>query len=262
MQVFRPTLDQLRALVGRRRPSPPPALRALQAAPGSWIDSHLSASAPQLAEGAWSALVERRAAATERLGRQPLWSRYESLGEIGGRTYAPGATRSSNEVRTIPQVGRFFAWLVVERRPGVVVEFGTAFGVSGMYWLSGLEMNRAGRLLTFEPNRAWAGIARDNLTAVGSRAELTVGTFEENIDCVLGAGEKIDIAFMDAIHTSDFVVPQFQAVAARLAAGGLVLLDDIDFSDDMRSCWEVLRGDARVAASVEVDRVGVLEFRR
>jgi predicted O-methyltransferase YrrM len=131
-----------------------------------------------------------------------------------------------------------------------------------MYWLSGLEMNAAGRLLTFEPNKVWAPIARGNLDAIGTRFELTVGTFEENIDRMLRSGEQIDIAFIDAIHTSEFVVPQFQIVAARLAPGGLVLLDDIDFSDDMRSCWELLRGDSRVAASVEVDRVGVLEFRR
>jgi predicted O-methyltransferase YrrM len=144
----------------------------------------------------------------------------------------------------------------------VIVEFGTAFGVSGMYWLSGLQMNAFGRLLTFEPNEVWARIAGENLSVVSSRFELTVGTFEENIDRVLRPGESIDLAFIDAIHTSEFVRPQFEAVVARLAAGGLVLLDDIDFSRDMRSCWDGIREDDRVAASVEVERVGVVELRR
>jgi predicted O-methyltransferase YrrM len=190
-----------------------------------------------------------------------LWSGYESLPDIGGRSYR-GVKRSSDEVRTSSAMGRFFAWLVTDRRPAVVVEFGTAFGVSGMFWLSGLERNGAGRLLTFEPNEVWADIARRNLAAVSRRFELTVGTFEENIDRVLAPGERIDVAFIDAIHTSAFVEPQFEAVAARLAGGGLVLLDDIDFSADMRSCWERIRDDRRLAASVEVDRVGIVEFRR
>ena len=70
------------------------------------------------------------------------------------------------------------------------------------------------------------------------------------------------IAFIDAIHTSEFVGPQFELVAARLSPGGLVLLDDIDFSPDMRSCWEKIRADRRLSASVEVDRVGIVEFRQ
>jgi len=132
-----------------------------------------------------------------------------------------------------------------------------------VYWLSGLEMNGAGRLLTFEPNEVWAHIAKANLAVIGERFELIVGTFEERIDGVLSPQETIDVAFIDAIHTSAFVNPQFEAVATRLSAGGLVLLDDIDFTSDMRSCWRNrMRDDARLAASVEVGRVGVVEFRR
>ena len=101
-------------------------------------------------------------------------------------------------------MGRFFSWLVTNRRPSVIVEFGTAFGVSGMYWLFGLESNGGGTLLTFEPNDVWARIAEANLVAIGRRFELTVGTFEENIDRNLSPGERIDIAFIDAIHTSEF----------------------------------------------------------
>ena len=159
-------------------------------------------------------------------------------------------------------MGRFFSCLVTNRRPSVIVEFGTAFGVSGTYSLFGLESNGGGTLLTFEPNDVWARIAEANLVAIGRRFELTVGTFEENIDRTLSPGERIDIAFIDAIHTSEFVEPQFELVANRIAPGGIVLLDDIDFSADMRSCWDRIRADRRLVASVEVDRVGIVEFRR
>lgn len=228
---------------------------------GTWIDTHLRAAAPQLAEGEWSVRIEQRALASQELGRQPLWDGYEVLDDTDSWSYRD-ASRSSNDVRTSPALGRFFTWVVAQRQPSVIVEFGTAFGVSGMYWLAGIEMNMRGRLLTFEPNETWAKIADSNLAAVGQRYVLTVGTFEEKITQILPSPEKIDIAFIDAIHTSGFVEPQFQAVADRVRPGGLVLLDDINFSADMRSCWEKIRLDRRLAATAEVERVGIAEFRR
>ena len=158
-------------------------------------------------------------------------------------------------------MGRFFAWLVRVRRPQLIVEFGTAFGVSGMYWLAALEAAGEGRLLTFEPNPVWQSIAERNLSEVGARYVAVAGTFEASIDSVRQPGEYIDLAFVDAIHTSAFVRPQVELLIERLAPNGLILLDDIAFSPDMRQCWEAFARDDRVAASVVVGgRVGVLEL--
>jgi len=257
-------LKRLRSLVHRfARGTRAADLRArsLRTDAATWTASRLgSSSVPRRPEGDWSARIEARAAATQNLGEQPLWSKYAAVGDPGAPRRS--GSRTSDDVRTSREMGRFFSWLVTDRRPSVVVEFGSAFGVSGMYWLSGLESNGEGRLLTFEPNETWAAIARGNLAAIGTRFDLTVGTFEDKVDGTLSPGERIDIAFIDAIHTSEFVGPQFELVTARLSPGGLVLLDDIDFSPDMRSCWEKIRADRRLAASVEVDRVGIVEFRQ
>ena len=132
-----------------------------------------------------------------------------------------------------------------------------------MYWLTGLEANGAGKLFTFEPHRDWAAIARENLRSIGTRFELIEGTFEEKVGSILGDGPSIDIAFIDAIHTSEFVLPQFEQVVQRLKPGGLVLFDDIDFSDDMADCWRGLAHDDRVLSSVAVaGHVGIVEIKK
>jgi predicted O-methyltransferase YrrM len=193
--------------------------------------------------------IERLADRTQSLGRMALWEGYGQ----------PGATRDSTAVRSSSLMGSFYSWLVGQRRPAVVVEFGTAFGVSGMYWLSGLEAARHGRLFTFEPNRQWAEVARANLSSIATRFFLTEGTFEGNVDRVLG-GEGIDIAFIDAIHRSEFVLPQFQLVCDRLRRPALVLFDDINFSEDMQRCWATLVAHPEVASALSVNRrLGVVE---
>jgi predicted O-methyltransferase YrrM len=158
-------------------------------------------------------------------------------------------------------MGNLFTFLVQSRRPDLVVEVGAAFGVSGMYFLAGIEFNGQGRLLTFEPNEIWAKVAKQNLSQISKRFLLVNGTFEENIEESLRLDERIELAFIDAIHTKKVVVPQLNKVVAKSASKALTILDDINFSDDMRACWQELAVQSRFAASVAFgDRVGVLEL--
>ena len=220
--------------------------------PASWLVCNLPVESYKPTRAQHARRIEARTALTQKLGAKQLWQGYGQ----------PGAVRTANDVRTHASMGSLFAWLVVQRKPKVVVEFGTAFGTSGMYWLSGLEATRSGKLLTFEPNREWAAVARENLRAISTRFELTEGTFEDNVHAVVGDGPYIDIAFIDAIHTGAFVLPQFELVLERLKPGGLVLFDDIDFSEDMADCWSRLAHDPRVLAAVAVAKhVGIVEMK-
>lgn len=204
-------------------------------------------------------MIEELASKTEALGAKPLWHGYKDVSNYPRTT--TNTARSSNEVRSTAQAGRFFTWLAMKRCASTIVEFGTAFGISGMYWLAGLEKRRHGRLLTFEPNLIWAEIARQNLSRISDRFDLTVGTFEDNIDVTLRPGDRIDIAFVDAIHTGNFVSRQFEILVPRMQAGGLILLDDVNFSADMATCWQMLARDRRIHASATLDgRLGIAEL--
>jgi len=225
-------------------------------ADGSWLVQHLQGAAVRPANTSFSSRIEKLAEQANRMGPQPLWEGY------GGNNVG-GATRMPAGVRTTAVMGNFYSWLVRTWQPEVIVEFGTAFGVSGMYFLAGLETNGKGRLLTFEPNETWRRIAVACLEKIGTRFISTAGTFEATIDGVLPAGERIDLAFIDAIHTSAFVMPQLERVVARCSDHALVVLDDINFSDDMRACWNRVSRDSRFVSSVALgQRVGILEYAR
>ncbi len=232
--------------------------KLLRAEPGSQLEG---VSRFRLGGGSQNSLIEKieeRALATERQGAMPLWEGYEKLENYPG-SVGPGAKRSSEQVRTNQQVGRFFLWLVETGKPDCVVEFGTAFGVSGMYWLAGLEANGRGTLYTFDPNEIWAAVARENLKSVSNRFISTIGAFEDHVGVLDEAGETIDLCLIDAIHTSDFVNSQLAIVMKRVKKGSLVVLDDINFSDDMNACWKEVARDPRFSAAVEFAGVGVVE---
>lgn len=197
--------------------------------------------------------VEERAGKTHKSGDRPLWEGYQFV-----KGYPrSGDTRKPDQVRSDALVGRFYSWLAARRGETVIVEFGTAFGVSGMYWLSGML---AGQLYTFEPNANWAASAEENLRAISDRFTLTVDTFETAGPALL-IPQSVGIAFVDAIHTSEFVFRQYDLLKPLMKPGSLVLFDDIDFSPDMADCWRQMASDPSLAASATLtDRVGIIEL--
>ncbi|PCJ57471.1 MAG: methyltransferase [Planctomycetota bacterium] len=191
---------------------------------------------------------------TNGLGPQPLWDGYE--GNKDGVI-----EREPSAVKTSADLGDLYSNIVQYFKPENIVEFGTAFGVSGMYFLAGLESNQKGKLFTFEPNEAWRDVAIRNMERISDRFESVLGTFEENIDLILGDNQKIDLAFIDAIHTKEFVLPQLDLVIKNSSDGAIIILDDINFSESMKDCWKQVSQDERFISSVTVGRrIGILEL--
>ncbi|BCZ24973.1 class I SAM-dependent methyltransferase [Mycobacterium senriense] len=189
--------------------------------------------------------IETSARATEKLGALPL---SEAYGQ-------PGATRKPKQVRAASWQGDLYAYLVGWRDPRIVVEFGSAFGVSGMYLSSAL---RRGWMYSFEINPSWADIAEQNIKSVTDRYTLTRGAFEEHVGDI---PDPIDLALVDGIHTRDFVTRQWQILKPRMAPGGWVLFDDIDFNRGMGEAWRDICADPEVVGAVEVSRrLGLIEL--
>lgn len=230
--------------------------------PGSWIAANIPTPRFRPPAPPQARLIERIAAETEALGRRALWDGYRSAyTQDNSMPWADREmARSSEEVRSQPRMGRFFAWLATARGAEIVVEVGTAFGISGMYWAAGLEQAGRGLLLTFDPNETWHLIAKGNIARISPRAVAVPTTVEDGLDAAL-AGRQVDIAFIDAIHTGAFVRSQVDLLLPGMKPGGLLLVDDITFSGDMRKCWSDLAMDERFCAALTLDsRVGLLEL--
>lgn len=203
------------------------------------------------------ARIEADIARTDDLGKLPLWDAYKSLTNYG-RPIGNNPKRAMRDVRTKAEYCRFYAWLADWLAPDGILEFGAAFGASGMYWLAGLSQRPRGTLFSFEPNPVWHPLAKANFEGISDRYVLTLGTFEDNLERIEG---EVSITLIDAIHAGDFVRRQFELVQKVSAPGALVLFDDIHFSEDMKTCWQDIARDTRYPAAWTLgSRVGVLEL--
>lgn len=195
--------------------------------------------------------IELVASKTNKIGEQELWEGYGLKDE----------TRSPQVVRTSWLFGLLYRELAIKFKSHVIVEFGAAFGVSGMYWLSAIAYNEMGHLYSFEPNRIWYPYANYNMASIDSRYTLVEGTFEENIEDCLKGESTIDIALIDAIHKPEFVQKQLGIILDYSSDHLIVIIDDIYFSNEMYEFWKEIANDSKYAGSVEIgERIGILEF--
>ncbi|WP_434041196.1 O-methyltransferase [Sorangium cellulosum] len=150
-----------------------------------------------------------------------------------------------------PEVGRLLYILTRARRPRLVVEFGTSFGISAIHLASALRDSGAGRLVATELNPIKAARARENLRSTGlaDLVELREGDalqtltqgFEGGIDMVLLDGWK------------EIYLPVLQLLEPHLNPGALVIADDTTvYPESVTPYLEYVRKEGNGYLSVAV----------
>ena len=81
-----------------------------------------------------------------------------------------------------------------------------------------------------------------------------------NIDNTLFkyARERLDIAYVDANHTYEATMRYVQYLLPRLTERGVVIIDDIHYSEDMERAWQELKQDKQVTTSMDLYHIGML----
>ena len=229
----------------------------------SWLDKNIKGALIDVPATEEMDRFEAVAKSLNERGKLPLWEGYQDLYARDKNVpfAAEAPERSSDQVRTQPSMGRFYKWFVERRRPSLIVEIGTAFGISAMYWAAGLRANGHGQLLTFDPNPHWQPIAAAHLSnEFGEFVDPVFGTFEENFEKRRG-DRKVDIAFIDGMHTAEIVDQQFAMLRPYFTRGSIGVFDDIGFSDSMRKGWRRWSTHPEASASFSIGkRVGFVEL--
>jgi predicted O-methyltransferase YrrM len=233
----------LAALVGRRDH----AARAVRAALRSVAFGRIPAE-----EHAWIDRIEAH--------RRQLPS---ALGASGQDSRDPAermaeATEALKWMSLPPIFGRFLLRLVRELAPRSCLELGTGFGISTAYQAAALELNGAGAIVSLDIegmiDHAEPTLSRLDL---GHRVELRPGPIEETLAAARARSAPIDYVLLDADHTEHGTVAAFDAILPDLSEGAVVVIDDINWTAEMRRAWRTIRGRERVAATLGLWRLGI-----
>jgi predicted O-methyltransferase YrrM len=176
--------------------------------------------------------------------------------ELASREISPFARWAS----IAPVWGRFLMRTVRELSPRSCLELGTGFGISGAYQAAALELTGGGSLTTMERIEGLGAIAQEGFSRLGldRRVDLRLGSIDDSLGGVLADAGQIDYALLDADHTENATVAQFATLLPHLSEGAIVIVDDINWTEEMRRAWKSIAGNEGVAAKLALRRVGIV----
>lgn len=183
----------------------------------------------------------------EHLREELLLNEKESVGKT-----SIALSAKNNSIPGFPW-GEILFSLVKIFQPQVVLELGTCIGISGSYFLAGLESNNKGKLFTVETLEPLLPFIEKNFKALGyQRYSILLGNIQKALKRNLSFLHSIDVVFEDHIHQGAVILRNFDQIYPYLASGALYIFDDIFINDDMANAWATIIQDQRVNISISL----------
>ena len=141
-----------------------------------------------------------------------------------------------------------------EKHPLEILELGTSLGITTSYLASADSKNH---VTTLEGSEAVLNVAQGVWRALKLE---NISWQQGNIDdtLYLYAREKLDMAYVDANHTYEATLRYADYLLPRINENGMLVIDDIHYSEEMERAWRELKADPRVTTSMDLYHVGIL----
>lgn len=138
-------------------------------------------------------------------------------------------------------------------QPKEILEFGTSLGVGSSYFSLG---NPETKITTVEACMNTRSVALENLERLAN-VESKLGTFTDFLD-QLPKDKVFDMIFIDGHHDGDALINYLDRLQPHSHDETMFILDDIRWSDSMKSAWDSIVDDPRFHLSLDLFRVGIV----
>lgn len=163
-------------------------------------------------------------------------------------------------MKRIARTGKNKKWgsvlylLARESKAEVLLELGTCAGISGAYLASSPYCRE---LHTVEGSLELSKLARENLKKITNKAHVYNDLFDDALDKLLPSLSLIDLAFIDGHHEKLATIHYWERIAPKMRPGGIIVFDDIAWSQDMRDGWLYLSKQKCFSHAIDMGSIGV-----
>ncbi len=176
---------------------------------------------------------------------------------LHGRQQLPIHRLARHSIKSLPW-RKLICRLVEERKPKVVVELGTSFGITTAYLA--LTCPDA-KIYTFEANPSLIELSKEFFAKAGiTNIEIIEGDIDETLLPFLEKNPNIDVAYVDANHRFRPTVKYVERIMECVSWKGLIIVDDIYWSRQMTKAWRGLCDKKDVTVSIDLWQIGLLYF--
>lgn len=138
-----------------------------------------------------------------------------------------------------------------------ILELGTSFGVTTSYLASS---HKSANVHTIEGDPNIAAIARETFKSLNLKnINLHTGHFDKVLPMVLTSENLLwDMAYIDGNHCGEALLNYFNSIVKQLNPKGVVILDDIRWSDSMWQTWLTIKSLDSVTLTIDLFKCGLV----
>ncbi len=174
----------------------------------------------------------------------------KSIKKIKVRQIALNSLQKPRNCRLFNRIIHFFGCRTV-------LEMGTSFGITTSY------MSLAGNHLkidTIEGAQPVADLAEKYFKDSGfTNINLHRGNFDQILEDVV-SGKKYDLIFIDGNHRGEKTLEYFQKLTKHINVMGVIIVDDIRWSESMLEAWHNIKMHPDVTVSIDLFSMGIVFF--
>ena len=179
-------------------------------------------------------------------------------GSVTGNKKQRDAAAIAKSAAKPKKLGQLLFRIVQYYKPNYIVELGTSLGLSAAYLAMG---NPAATLITCEGAAAVAAVAKENFSTLGiSNAEIKEGNFDTTLPQLLQHSPAVDLAFIDGNHRKEPTIRYFEQLLQRTGSTGIIILDDIHWSEEMEAAWEAVKNHPASMLTIDLFFIGLVFF--
>ncbi|GAB1416031.1 class I SAM-dependent methyltransferase [Paludibacter sp.] len=139
-----------------------------------------------------------------------------------------------------------------------IMELGTSFGITTMYLAS---VDSKSQCVTLEGCPEISNIAKKNFQTLGlSNIKLYNCNIDKELGAVLAKHGQQDLIFIDANHRYQPLMNYFETSLKYIGENSIMIIDDINWSDDMRQAWNVIQKHPEVTSTIDLFYMGIVFF--
>jgi predicted O-methyltransferase YrrM len=154
--------------------------------------------------------------------------------------------------------GQLLSRIVYFLKLNNILELGTSLGISTAYLAS---LSKSRNCITLEGCENTANIARQTFSALNlSNIEIITGDIDNTIHLALNKLSTIDFVYIDANHTFNATMRNFELILPKLNEKAVIVLDDIYWSKEMKQAWDLIKLHPKVNSTFDLYHFGIVFF--
>ncbi len=159
-----------------------------------------------------------------------------------------------------PSWGRLLYFITDLMKNPNFLEIGTNLGISGSYILEAIKKKEKGKLITMEGVPMLSEISHKRFEEITSRKKFKLynGLYIDTFPKLLKSKQNFNIIFIDGNHNKKSTLHYYEKLKSKLDFPAIIIIDDINWSNGMKSAWYSMRSDSNVKFSIDFYKMGIL----